>query len=179
LGACKWSFDPGTGFPAPKIAESITPGVQMIQEIKSYRDLRVWKEGMELMVEAYTIAKRLPKDELYGLTSQIRRAAVSVPANIAEGQGRDHLGDYLYHLSVAKGSLVELETELLAAERLGYVTMEMIARPMEIADGVGRMLGGLSRTLAQQHAKGKRPPKTEHRTPRTERSIGSGRSGIQ
>jgi len=66
--------------------------------VSSYRDLRVWQKAMDLVVASYEIAKQFPQNELYGLVSQIQRAAVSIPANIAEGQGREHLGDYLHHL---------------------------------------------------------------------------------
>src|SRR2546427_5897058 len=69
----------------------------MKEPVKSYRDLKVWAKAMDLVVESYKIAARLPKNELYGLANQIQRAAVSIPANIAEGHGRDHLGDYLHH----------------------------------------------------------------------------------
>ena len=86
--------------------------------VRSYRDLQVWEKGMDLVVDDYRFAKSLPKSELYGLTSQMQRAAVSVPANIAEGHGREHLGEYLHHLSMANGSLMELETHCLLAVRL-------------------------------------------------------------
>lgn len=75
-------------------------------QIKSYRDLLVWQKAMDLVVDCYRYVDALPKNETYGLISQVRRAAVSVPANIAEGHGRDHLGDYLRHLSMANGSLM-------------------------------------------------------------------------
>lgn len=78
--------------------------------VESYRDLKVWNKAMDLVVEAYTLAKQLPKMETYGLVNQIQQSAVSVLANIAEGHGREHLGDYLRHLSIANGSLKELET---------------------------------------------------------------------
>jgi hypothetical protein len=74
--------------------------------VKSYKDLLVWQKAMDLVVESYKISKRLPRTETYGLASQIQRAAVSIPANIAEGHGRDHLGEYLHHLSIANGSLM-------------------------------------------------------------------------
>src|SRR5207247_9756088 len=80
--------------------------------IRSYRDFLVWQKAMGLVVECYRITTLLPKNETYGMVNQIQRAAVSVPANIAEGHGRDHLGDYLHHLSVANGSRMELETHL-------------------------------------------------------------------
>src|SRR5215813_3468593 len=115
--------------------------------IKSYRDLLVWQKAMNLVVESYRLTNQLPKSETYGLTSQIQRAAVSIPANIAEGHGREHLGDYLRHLSIANGSLMELETELLAAQRVGYVSGDILVKPLALAGEVGRMLAGLTRSL--------------------------------
>lgn len=102
---------------------------------------------MDLVVEAYQLSKYLPRDENYGLIGQIRRAAVSLPANIAEGQGRDHLGDYLHHLSVANGSLMELETHFLIAQRLGYLTEKQLESAFNLTSEVGRMLSGLKKGL--------------------------------
>src|SRR5262249_50090727 len=81
--------------------------------LQSYRDLKVWQRALDMTVECYRLSRTLPGSEVYGLSSQIRRASVSVPANIAEGHGRKHLGDYLHHPSVARGSLMELETHLV------------------------------------------------------------------
>ena len=89
--------------------------------IRHYRDLEVWQRAMDLVEQVYRIAKTLPAEERYGLTSQIQRAAVSIPANVAEGHGRTHRGDYLHHLSIARGSLAELETQLAEGERLTAV----------------------------------------------------------
>ena len=122
----------------------------IIMPIKSYRELVVWQKAMELVVEGYKVAGLLPKTELYGLKSQIERAAVSVPANIAEGHGREHLGDYLRHLSVAMGSLMELETHLLIAEKLTFLAATEIARALQMSGEVGRMLAGLTRSLRQR-----------------------------
>ena len=115
--------------------------------IKSYRDLQVWQKAMALVVESYSVTRLLPKNESYGLVGQLQRAAVSVPANIAEGHGREHLGDYVRHLSIANGSLMELETHFLIAVELGYVTREQTATAMNMASEVGRMLNGLTRKL--------------------------------
>ncbi len=115
--------------------------------VKSYRDLQVWQKAIALVVESYRVAKLLPKTENYGLIGQIQRAAVSVPANIAEGHGREHLGDYLRHLSFANGSLMELETHFLIAVELGYITREQSATLMRMTSEVGRMLNGLTRRL--------------------------------
>ncbi len=115
--------------------------------IKSYRDLQVWQKAMALVVESYSVTRLLPKSESYGLIGQIQRAAVSIPANIAEGHGREHLGDYVRHLSFANGSLMELETHFLIAIELAYVTREQTLTAMSMASEVGRMLTGLTRKL--------------------------------
>ena len=115
--------------------------------IKSYRDLQVWQKAMALVVESYSVTRLLPKSESYGLIGQIQRAAVSIPANIAEGHGREHLGDYVRHLSFANGSLMELETHFLIAIELAYVTREQTVTAMSMASEVGRMLTGLTRRL--------------------------------
>jgi four helix bundle protein len=119
----------------------------MKEPVKSYRDLKAWTKAMDLVVESYKIAAKLPQKELYGLANQIQRAAVSVPANIAEGHGRDHLGDYLHHLSIANGSLAELETHFMIAERLAYVEKTQIEKVLEMAGEISRMLAGLSKAL--------------------------------
>ena len=90
--------------------------------IRSYRDLRVWQIGVDLDIECYHRTAGFPRAEQYGLTSQIRRAGVSISANIAEGHGRAHRADYAYRASVARGSVMEVETEFTIAERLGYVS---------------------------------------------------------
>src|SRR4051812_28791574 len=87
----------------------------------SYRDLTAWQKAMDLVEQVYLGSRNWPKEEAYGLTSQVRRAAISVPSNIAEGQGRDSTKEFLHHLSMARGSILELETQILVAERLGYV----------------------------------------------------------
>jgi len=114
--------------------------------IRSYRDLEVWQAAVDLVVEVYRFSAAFPKCETYGLRSQLRAAAVSVPANIAEGHGREHLGDYLHHLSVANGSLMELETHCIIAQRLSYAA-EDIPSLLKRAAEVGRMLAGLIRAL--------------------------------
>lgn len=115
--------------------------------ISSYRDLLVWQRAVDLVEIAYRVSRPFPSDERFGLTSQLRRAAVSVPSNIAEGHGRDHLGDYLHHLSIANGSLMEFETQLAIAARLRYVTPDEEQRALDLSGDVGRMLAGLARAL--------------------------------
>ncbi len=111
--------------------------------IRSYRDLRVWRKGVWLAVACYRLTERFPRQEMYGLVGQIRRSAVSVPANMAEGQGREHLGDYLRFLSAAKGSLMELETHAIIAERLEYLSPAEAQQALSVAADIGRMLSGL------------------------------------
>ena len=118
----------------------------MRSQINSYRDLVVWQEAMSLTVESYKFASKLPKEELYGLMSQVRRSAVSVPANIAEGYGRDNRGSYVQQLRVAQGSLKELETHLLISERVGLAQPEVIAPLLIQAEKVGRHAGRVTRT---------------------------------
>jgi four helix bundle protein len=94
----------------------------MTGKINSYKDLIVWQQAMDLAVATYSLTRTWPKEELYGLTSQIRRSANSIPANIAEGYGRDNRGSYQQFLRIAQGSLKEFETHLQIAERIGLAT---------------------------------------------------------
>lgn len=105
---------------------------------------------MDLVVRSYELTACFPKSEAYGLASQVQRAAISVPANIAEGHGRDHLGDYLHHLSMANGSLMELETHLLIASRLSYVASRDLDVVLTETAELGRMLSGLTRSLKKR-----------------------------
>ena len=118
----------------------------------SYRDLEVWQRAMDLVVACYRLTKAFPASELYGLTGQLQRAAVSVPANIAEGQARQHTKEFLHHLSIANGSLAELETHIQIAERLGYIKGRAIQETSLQSDQVARMITGLRKSLkARQH----------------------------
>jgi four helix bundle protein len=117
------------------------------ESVRSYRDLRVWKEAMDLAVECYALTKGFPKEEIFGLTSQIRRAAASVPANIAEGYGRDSGGHYVNFLRTAQGSLKELETHLLLSGRIGLVGESCIEGILARSEDVGKMLRGLIRSI--------------------------------
>ncbi len=130
----------------------------MNERIESYRDLRVWQSSMELVTDCYKATESFPKAETYGLSSQLQRAAVSIPANIAEGKGRYHLKEYLHHLSMAHGSLLELETLLEIAGRLGYLGSKDAAVFRERTEGVGKMLNGLMASLRRP-----RTPDTGHR----------------
>ena len=107
---------------------------------KSYRDLEVWKKSMDLVVACYQLTKGFPKNEIYGLASQLQRAAVSIPSNIAEGRHRNHSKEFLQFLSIAYGSLAELETQVLIAERLGYINGNHTKSLMDLASEVGKMI---------------------------------------
>jgi four helix bundle protein len=118
--------------------------------IKSYRELIAWQKAMELVTRIYELTKDFPREEIYGLTSQIRRAAVSIPSNIAEGQGRDSRKEFLHHLSIAYGSLMETETQILIAESLNYLKSEEMNLILEKTAEAGRIINGLSRSLKQK-----------------------------
>ena len=115
--------------------------------IRSFRDLLVWQLSVELAVEVYALTKTFPKEEQFGLTSQLRRAAVSIAANIAEGHGRLHRGDFLHHLSFARGSLAEAETHLIIANRIALIDDEMLSVLEGRCGEIGRVLNGLIRSL--------------------------------
>jgi four helix bundle protein len=115
--------------------------------IKSYRDLRVWQEGLNLAEMAYRLVATFPKDELYGLTSEIRRSASSVPANIAEGYGRGGRATYVQFLRIAQGSLKELETHLLLALRVDLASNASTDPLLKKSDEIGRMLNRLIASL--------------------------------
>jgi four helix bundle protein len=123
---------------------------QMEDAIKSYRDLRIWRHAMALAELCYGLTRDFPKEEMFGLTSQIRRSAASVPANIAEGHGREHTRSFVQHLRIAQGSLKELETHLLLAERVGLTSQAGISPSMEHAEALGKMIRTLIRTLLQK-----------------------------
>ena len=115
--------------------------------IRSYRDLHVWQLGVRLVIESYKVGRGLPTDERFGLIAQIRRAAVSVPANIAEGHGRNSRGDYRHHVWVAIGSLRELETLFEITVQLKYVDEKSLERVRGLCDELGRMLTRLAKRL--------------------------------
>ncbi|GFO60894.1 four helix bundle protein [Geomonas silvestris] len=116
-------------------------------EVKSYRDLKVWQLGMDLVHAVYEHTKHFPQSELYALTSQVRRAAVSVPSNIAEGHARESTREFLHFLAICSGSLAELETQLFIAERLQYLDSTALKATLGKCDEVGRMLRSLQKTL--------------------------------
>ena len=118
-------------------------------KVKNYQELIVWQRAMDLVEDVYKASREFPREEIYALTSQIRRAAVSIPSNIAEGQGRRTTADFLRHLSIAYGSLCEVETQILIAQRLRYVAQEKTENVLSRAGEVGRILNGLIASLEQ------------------------------
>ena len=119
----------------------------MSEAIRSYRDLIVWQAGIDLAVACYEVTKAFLREELYGMTSQIRRSATSVSANIAEGHGRDSTGQFIQFLRIAQGSVKELETHLLICERVSLLDKDRAAQLLAKCDEVGRMFRSLIRTL--------------------------------
>ena len=116
--------------------------------VRKYEDLIVWQKAMDLVEEIYRIARLLPNEETYGLSSQMKRAAVSIPSNIAEGQERNTTKDFINHLYIAKGSKGELETQLLICVRLQYLEPPQIARAQRFLQEIGKMLNTLIQTLS-------------------------------
>ena len=115
--------------------------------IRSYRDLTVWNTAVQLTLEVYHITESFPQSERFGLTSQLRRAAVSIASNIAEGHARSTRGEYLNFLSVARGSTIEVEVQLYLAEQIGYVQSPTLTNARSYCDAISRMISGLRRAL--------------------------------
>ncbi|MEL7504895.1 MAG: four helix bundle protein [Cyanobacteria bacterium J06554_6] len=115
--------------------------------IRTYQDLEVWQKGMDLAERCYRLTKNFPKDERYGLTSQIRRAAVSVPANIAEGYGREYRAEFIQFLRISQGSLKELETHLLLSARVELINKHETQPLLDICTSISRMLRAFIRSL--------------------------------
>ena len=115
--------------------------------MKDFKELVVWQRSMQLSAKIYELTKLLPKEETYGLISQLRRAAVSVPSNIAEGYGRETTTEYIRFLRIARGSLYEIDTQLCLCITLQYFTQEESAPCVEIIDEVGKMLNTMLRRL--------------------------------
>jgi four helix bundle protein len=116
-------------------------------EVRSYRDLKVWQLGISVTEAVYTATADFPDAERFGLIAQIRRSAVSIPSNIAEGHARASTRDFLRFLSIARGSLAELETQLIIANRLGYLPERLQDDFLAQTDELSRMLRGLQNTL--------------------------------
>ena len=119
----------------------------MANEVRSYKDLVAWQKSMDLVTAVYRASQGFPKEEIFGLVSQIRRSAVSVPSNIAEGHARTSKKEFQYFLSNARGSLAELETQLTIAHQLAYIDETAINQLLDRLGEVGRILNGLLTAL--------------------------------
>jgi four helix bundle protein len=115
--------------------------------MRSYKDLDVWKKGIDLTIDIYSLTNNFPKSELYGLTSQIRRASVSVPSNLAEGHLRDSTKEFLRFISISLGSLAEVNIQLIIVMRIGYLTDPIFTEVIQSTDELGRMIRGLQKSL--------------------------------
>src|SRR5918911_2952989 len=129
--------------------------------VNSFRDLRVWQAGMDLVERIYQLTQAFPAQECYGLTSQMRRAAVSIPSNIAEGHTREHSKEYLHHLSMAQASLAELQTQIEIAGRLKYLSPQHVGQSLEHATSLSRQLFALRNALTKRA----KPPNPQPLTP--------------
>ncbi|MDO8670869.1 MAG: four helix bundle protein [Dehalococcoidia bacterium] len=118
--------------------------------VNSFRDLRVWQVSMDMVGAVYTLTRSFPREELYGLAGQMRRAAVSIPSNIAEGHTREHSKEYLNYLSMAQASLAELETQIEIASRLNYVSQAVLAQSLAQVAGLRRQLFALRNALVKR-----------------------------
>jgi four helix bundle protein len=125
----------------------VREGVFVAGEIRSFRDLVAWQKAIELCQSVYEVSRSLPDDERFGLVAQARRAAISVPSNIAEGYGRRSKRDYLRFLNMALGSLCELETQLILSVRLGFASGDDVAPSVALVRDVDRLLSGLIRAV--------------------------------
>lgn len=115
--------------------------------VRSYQDLDVWRSGMDLVERIYERTQSFPKEEMFGLTAQMRRAGVSIPSNIAEGWGRESTGSYIQSVRIAQGSLKELETQIILSRRIGLLDADEERQLIEHTDQLGRMIRGLLRSL--------------------------------
>ncbi|MHC4568069.1 MAG: four helix bundle protein, partial [Planctomycetota bacterium] len=126
-----------------------------------YQDLEVWQKAMDLVVECYRATKEFPKSEVYGLASQLQRAAVSIPANIAEGRERKHSKEFIQHLSIGYSSLAELETHIQIAQRLDYINSTRTKQLLEKTGEIGRMLNALRQSIEKRIGSDRIPAKNK------------------
>ncbi len=115
--------------------------------VRSYRDLAAWQKAIDLVTEIYRASQEFPKEELFGLTSQIRRAAVSIPSNVAEGQGKLSRKEFIYFLGNARASLMEVETQLIISKNLDYLREERLNALLALTAELGKILNGLLSAL--------------------------------
>ena len=117
-------------------------------EIKSYKDLLIWQKGIKIVCLVYQLVKSFPQDELYALTSQLKRASVSIPSNIAEGYGRNTDKSFSHFLDISRGSLFEIETQLLIANKLGFINNQILYKEiLSQIEEESKMINGFSKSL--------------------------------
>ena len=127
---------------------TLTTNPQPLKPVKSFKDLTVWQKSMDVVVSVYKLAKMLPKDETYALSDQLRRAVVSIPSNIAEGSGRNSTKEYIQFLYIALGSACEVETQIIIAQRIGY--LKDIEEDIKNINEIKKMLNGLISSLKRK-----------------------------
>jgi four helix bundle protein len=128
---------------------------QRSMTINSFRDLRVWQSGIELVTQIYRLTQFFPREELYGLISQLRREAISVPSNIAEGHARESSKEYLNYLSIVQGSLAEIQTQIEIAVRLDFIQHESAQQTVEFASSLSRQIFALRNAIARKIEEGR------------------------
>jgi four helix bundle protein len=119
----------------------------------NYKELKVWQKAMDLTIEVYGLTRQFPKEELYALSDQLKRAVVSIPSNIAEGHGRNSIHEFIRFLNISRGSLYEVETQLEISERLGYINTEVISKNKTLITEISKMLNSLISYLNTQKPK--------------------------
>ena len=118
--------------------------------VSSYRDLAVWQKAMDLAEMIFSLTSKVPREQIYGMSAQMQRAANSVPSNIAEGHARDSTKEYLYYISVSLGSIAELETQLILCGRVKFLSEGEVKKALGLADEVGKMLRSIQRGLKEK-----------------------------
>jgi four helix bundle protein len=121
--------------------------MEAVYKSRSYQDLEIWKLSIGFVKQIYQLTQKFPKTDIYGLTNQIRRAAISIPSNIAEGQGRNSAREFRQFLAIALGSVAEIETQLIIAKEIAYLTQEELASLLATLDRMRKMTKGLSKSI--------------------------------
>lgn len=124
-----------------------------MSDIKSYKDLLIWQKGIQIVKEVYMLCKLLPNDELYGLQSQLKRASISIPSNIAEGYGRNYTKNYKQFLAFSRGSLLEVETQIIIAIELNYISAEKCNKVLDLINEENKMLNAFINSIKSRDKK--------------------------
>jgi four helix bundle protein len=133
-----------------EVGSCLVVGGQLTVKLRDYTELVAWQKAMDFVEAVYQVSKTFPKDELFGLTSQVRRAAVSIPSNVAEGQSRRSSREFLQFLSIARGSLSEVETQLIISKRLNYLSREQLTDLKHKSAELGRVINGLTNAIQKR-----------------------------